>query len=306
MTNNKQFKKGIAQQKSGHLLFMKSLEFYTKKVSIRDLTYPILSNLCNGKNRYNCITDLTLKDNNQINIFIARANELYQKFITQNKTENILNIEEVQLEIYLEIVFCKEYSEPESSGFPLYDFLSFNILEGNQIKSSGSGVMLSSYFHDLEREKIEHYKVTEDDIFLSIVFCKSLFQETYLNGGSPPLKGKKSVFIFPCQNQSNSLKSSTNDYMNYLGFEIDIAYTINGDPLRIFYQSTHPKFDNINLNNGILAIGQVCLEMTRPDIYSGNLELLPFNRENFTEEVKLQQKLIFIKWLNNHGFISAD
>lgn len=281
---------------------MKHLHFYTKKVPLDGLTYLKLFNLCNESCRYNCMTDLTLKGDSQIHTFINRANQLYQKKLKiEGGTDSI--IKKSQIKIYLDIVFGKEYFEPECSGFPWYEFLSFNILEEVQVKSSGLGVMLSSYLHDFDREQIEKHTLGENDIGLSILFWKSLFDETYFNGGFPPLKGQTPVFIFPCQTEGNTVRSSTNDYMKYLGLEMDVGYTLDNTPLRIFYQSTHPKLVDRNLYFAFLAIGQVCLEMTRPDIYGGNSELLPFNRDKFTPEVKRQQKQRAIEWLTNHGLL---
>ena len=281
---------------------MKNLQFYTKRVPIESLTYSKLSNLCNEQVRYNCVTDLAVKGEEQIQTFINRSNQLYKKHLSVQRTTDF-PAKDSEIKISLDVIFCHEKFDSESSGFPWYEFLSFDILEEGQVKSSGLGVMLSSYLHDLDRKQIEEHTLGEDDIDLSILFWKSLFEETALNGGFPPLKGQTPVFIFPCQKQANPVRSSTNDYMKYLGLKMDIGYTLENIPLRIFYKSTQPKLNERNLYFAFLAIGQVCLEMTRPDIYWGNSKLLPFDRDKFTQEVKLQQKQRAIEWLTNHGLL---
>lgn len=281
---------------------MDDLNFYTRKISIECLRYSNLSNFCHQKVRYNCITDLILKGEYQIKAFIDRANDLYQKYLLTQKTTDSIIINN-RLKIYLDVVFCKKHFEAQSSGFPCYEFLSFNILEKDRIKSSGLGVMLSSYFHDLDRDQIEGHTLKKNDINLSILFWKSLFYKTCLNGGFPPLQGQTPVFIFPHHKRGDTVRSFTNDYMKYLGLKIDIGYTLDDIPLRMFYQSIHPKLNGRNLYFAFIAIGQACLEMTRPDIYCGNSKLLPFNRNKFTEEVKWQQKQVAIKWLANHGLL---
>ncbi|NEP60207.1 MAG: hypothetical protein F6K31_24925 [Symploca sp. SIO2G7] len=206
---------------------------------------------------------------------------------------------------YLCIAFCKSENESQENGFPLYDFLSFEVVNQMGVLSSGLGVMLSTYTHDLDREILEQKDSLQGDISLSVDLWNSLFKATTLNNGIAPLAGRYPIFVFPQQSSQIGLKSTTNDYMGELGLSMKLDYTLNGYPMRIFYKY---HYDNgYTYTNevylAILAIGQVLLEITRPDLYPSNSRLIPFNRENFTDQVKFKQKQTFIDWLQRHNLL---
>lgn len=280
------------------------MDLYVKKIPIKSLTLSKLSTFCNQKNRYNCVTDLAHKSKEQINVFINRVHDLYYEFFKQRDKKYFpLTKSSLEVEIYLSVVFCKSNSELELEGFPLYDFLSFDVREKNSVLSSGFGVMLSTYTHDFDREKLKEGRIVANDISLSINLWKSLFETTKFNEGKPPLLNQYPVFVFPQTKYQNSSSSTTNDYMSYLGLTMINDYSLSGEVMRIFYKKGDPQISNSKVYLAILAIGQVLLEMTNPDIYQGNSQLMPFNRGNFTAAVKLKQKESFINWLSEHNLL---
>lgn len=280
------------------------MDLYVKKTSIKSLTLSQLSTFCNHRNRYNCVTDLAYKSNEQINVFINRVNSLYHNFVQQRARDILISTtSKLEVEIYLSVVFGKSNSESKREGFPLYDFLSFDVREESCVLSSGFGIMLSTYTHDFDREKLERGCISKSDISLSINLWNSLFEITKLNEGKPPFLNKYPVFVFPQTKHQNNSSSTTNDYMSYLGLTMINDYSLSGEVMRIFYKKGDPQISNSKVYLAVLAIGQVFLEMTNPDIYQGNSQLMPFNRGNFTAAVKLKQKESFINWLSEHNLL---
>ena len=276
------------------------MDFYIKEVALQSLTPEVLNKFSNGKSRYNCITDLTLKHDLQIKLFIDRINGIYHQLSQLRGISS--SFEKQRIFPYLCTAFCKSEPESQEDGFPIYDFISFEVVSQTGISSSGLGVMLSTYTHDLDREILEQKVCLLNNIELTVNLWNSLFETTPLNNSFPPLSGKFPIFVFPQQECKIGLSSKTNDYMNKLGLSMKLDYTLSGYPMRVFYRDSHPDKDQ-RMNEAylaILAIGQVLLEMTRPDLYPNNSKLMPFNRENFTDAVKLKQKQMFINWLLKH------
>ena len=280
------------------------MDFYVKKVAIESLTPSRLSAFCNQKNRYNCVTDLVLKGKSQIEEFSKRTNQLYRQLLKERHPENnVIKQKDCNLKAYLSVVFCKAETQSESEALPIYEFLSFEVVRQGWGSSSGFGVMLSTYTHDLDREKIEKYSVLQDPVNISVELWNSLFEKTSLNKEKDPLFGKYPVLVFPQEKAKIGLPSATNDYMKRLGLEMLVERSLYDDPMRIFYRKSDPQMYNSEIYLAILAIGQVFLEMTNPHIYRTDSQLMPFNRDNFTKAVKLQQKNTFTNWLFEHGLL---
>ena len=280
------------------------MDFYVKKIAIESLTPSKLATFCNQKNRYNCVTDLVLKGESQNKEFTERINELYSQLSkVRDAEDNVIKQKDGKLKAYLSVVFCKAENQSESEALPIYEFLSFEVLRQGWVSSSGFGVMLSTYTHDFDREKIEKYSVLQDTVNLSVELWNSLFEKTSLNKENPPLFGKYPVLVFPQEKSKIGLPSATNDYMKRLGLEMLIDRSLYDDPMRIFYRKSDPQMYNSEIYIAILAIGQVFLEMTNPHIYRTDSQVMPFNRDKFTKAVKLQQKNTFTSWLFEHGLL---
>ncbi|NEP09777.1 MAG: hypothetical protein F6K14_06045, partial [Symploca sp. SIO2C1] len=240
------------------------MDFYVKEAALDSLTPDFINEFSNGKSRYNCIFDLTLKGELEIKLFIDRINGIYDQLLGVRGLSS--NGGQRRIYPYLCIAFSKSENESQENGFPLYDFISFEVISQRGVSSSGLGIMLSTYIHDLDRKMLEQKDYLQGNVSLSVALWNSLFETTPLNNGVAPLAEKYPIFVFPQQNSQIGLKSNTNDYMSELGLSMKLDYTLDGYPMRIFYKHHHN--DGYTCTNevylAILAIGQVLLEMTRP------------------------------------------
>jgi hypothetical protein len=277
--------------------------FYDKKTEIRYLNLPNLHAFCNYKCRYNCVTDIVNKGYDQIQIFLARANEIYLGYLRSriSNFDSASSNSNIKLNIYLSVVFCKVDTDINDEDFPIAEFLSFDVIKNGDITSSGFGVMLSTYLHDLDRLKIESYSVANADLSLSSLFWKSLFESTILNENKPPFKYKYPIFVFPKNKSPIDVFSATDRYMEHLGMRKLTEYSLEGIPMRVYHPKPDLHIQSSEVYLAFLAIGQVLLEMTNPEFYQSNSQLSPFNRNNFTDEVKNKQKDLFVNWLLKHN-----
>ncbi len=272
------------------------MRLYSVEVSLNILTKKYRNQITGDLGRYNVVADLLEKTTYQKKAFLKRCKSLFlQNLNSQGLRENVRS-GNINLDIsWLVVMCCSEENSDGSPGFPLYEFTTVSITnQPEEIRLCSIAGMFSTYMHDYDRRYIENYRNDQNDQYsLSLALWKILFEPHQFNEGFP-LFDHLPVFVFP---KSLSKNSQTTVYMKKLGFH-ERNYNINGQEVRCFHEEGNNPLENPVLKSAILSTGLVLVEMTRPDLYKGSQQIGVFNRENFTKNVKRQQEMIVLEWLN--------
>lgn len=242
--------------------------------------------------RYNSITDLMIRSPQQIDLCLDRVSQLFHQSYG----------EEFEIDLSLYACFFYDENKPDIDPLPLCEFTCIDIYKYGVKLDSILGVMFSSYLHDYDRENISEFDKATDDFPVTTTFWTALFQPHPLNNYEPPLD-KYPILIFPQDKSKIDVPSATNSYMEMLGFDLKIDYLDNGLPFRLFQHRGDRRLDSPPVKTALVSCGQVFLEMLMPNLYPSNTGLTPFDRVYFNGEVKQQQKLKFINWLEQHELV---
>lgn len=296
--------------------------FVAKKLPINtSLNSHKISEFTNHLGRYNAITDLATKNVTQRGLFLDRVQSLFEQNLVSLASSPMVSSSSHKipsLSLALITVFCQSQADFSEESFPLYDFINFEIIRGNKVVQSGYGVMYSAYTHDLDRKSLESRRSLKESVKLSRLLIQSVYQPTRINEGLPPLPNQYPVFVFPQDPKAMGKPSSTNVYMEDLGFQVHMQEDLEGAPLRLFvHQQDQTSLTDAELMAATLSIGQVNLEVIYPHLYHAGIgksgatikgntvqpefiarsSLEPFNRNNFTNLVKERQMATIENWL---------
>ena len=137
---------------------------FFKKVKLKKINKNFINSFYNKKNRYEIITDLVEK--NKIKEFLNFCNFNFKSLGYDEK-----------IEIYLNVVFFKK----NKINLPVFNFLSFDVLNKNKVINSCKGIMFSTYIHDLDRSMLESncFKMNH----LSLCIWNKLFENLKKGSG---------------------------------------------------------------------------------------------------------------------------
>lgn len=242
--------------------------------------------------RYNTMTDLMIRSPQQISLCLDRIHQVFHTYCS----------DAFSLELSLYACFFYDEQKPDIDPLPICEFTCIDVYEHGKKLDSLLGVMFSSYLHDYDRESIGGVAKQVDNFPTTLGLWNALFQPSALNNYAPPLEQYPTV-IFPQDKARIGTPSPTNDYMKLLGFDMKVDYLNNDLPFRLFFQNGDYRLDSQPLKAALVSCGHVFLEMLRPDLYPSDTALDPFNREHFNGEVKQQQKLQFMSWLEQHELV---
>lgn len=205
------------------------------------------------------------------------------------------------------------------ASLPLFDFISIASAEGSKAIPSVYGIMLSTYLHDLDRSLIaSSIPLAQDRFIVSKALVDALFYPSPLTLGRPPLDCQFPLLIFPGLRDSfrqPPAASRSDAYMNHLGFDVVHMKGINNVPLRLYSHRQDLGCQWQQYAPLLLAIGQTCVEMVRPDLRSAHpvcaRNLIgrvnadgclpkPFNRQAFGADVQLRQQQTIEDWMAIH------
>ena len=276
------------------------MKLYSVEVSLDILTKEARNRITGNLGRYNVVADLLEKTLEQRKIFLKRCRQLFFDNLNEYQIRENSKSEKLNLDIsWLVVMCCTEEDNDNEIGFPLYEFTKVSIENktGHRKFSSIAG-MFSTYMHDYDRRSIEGF-ANPDKYLLSSEMWKILFDPNSINEYSPLLDNFP-VFVFP---KRTSKESETAIYMSRLGF-CEKEYTVKGKKVRCFYENKNNPLKNPILKSAILSVGLVLVELTRPDLYKGSEFIGEFNRDNFTEAIKLEQENRILEWLKSNQYFS--
>lgn len=301
------------------------LELVARRIPIQLSLKPSLidEQSCN-LGRYHLVRDLAHQGPDQIALFLARASALLQAFISSHHglrcgmSHSTLQKCLSRLEL-LTVVAHSVIDDIKIASLPLFDFISIASAEGSKAIPSVYGVMLSTYLHDLDRSLIASpIPLAQEHFIASRALVDALFYPSPFTLGRPPLDCQFPLLIFPglrdgfCQPPT---VSRSNAYMSHLGFDVVHMKGINDVPLRLYSHRQDLGCQWQQYAPLLLAIGQTCVEMVRPDLRSAqsacepglirgvntdNCLPKPFNRQAFGADVQLRQQQTIEDWMAMH------
>ncbi|NEO51043.1 MAG: hypothetical protein F6K55_45990 [Moorea sp. SIO4A3] len=283
---------------------MNQVKLYSVEVPLDILTKEHRKKITGDLGRYNAVADILEKTTEQKKAFLERCRGLFFQNLHDEQLIKDVRLGNITLDIAWLVVICfSEQNNNGKPGFPLYEFTKVSVANNtDNFKLSSIAGMFSTYMHDYDRSNIEHAGNDQQDKYsLSLDMWKILFEPHQINDGLP-LFDNLPVFVFP---RSLSTNSETTVYMNKLGFQ-EKNYTINGEEIRCFYEDGNNPLENPLLKSAILSTGLVLVEITRSDLYKGSKYIGKFNRQNFSKEVKLQQEITVLKWLNSNKLLEVN